>query len=290
MKWDEDALKLAADVPVPPMMAFLVKHDAERRAIQSGLDCVSVEIVKKTAQGYEQTFGREASRMVQAMLSGGAVDLPEEFFEDDGDELYKIDICPAKYGACTAEKREMIRNLLNLLRLKLKELDLTRIVKLAARSPLMSHHVFRFSIIGCPNCCLSPYFSDVGIIALYRPEITGEICVKCGLCLEPCIEKAIDLSSDVPVIDGNKCVCCGSCAAACQKGVIQTAVKGYKVVMGGTGARHPQIARTVSEFTDIQGVLSIIEKGVSLFRDSTVDTELSFHEIIKAANLKLFAQ
>jgi anaerobic sulfite reductase subunit C len=215
------------------------------------------------------------------MLRGDAIDLPEEFFEEDEDALYKIEICPAKFGACTPDKREMIRNILVPLRKKIRELDLTRVVLESARTPLMSHHVFRFSIIGCSNCCMSPYSSDFGIIALYKPEVLNEGCIKCKACLVPCVENAIDLENDNPVIDYDKCMMCGGCETACKKDIIRTKEKGYKVVVGGTGSRHPKIAITAAEFTDVEGVLSVVEKGIALFKEKTKDKEMSFHGVIE---------
>jgi len=281
MKWEDEALKLADEVPVPPPMLFLVKLDAERRAISKNLDTVTPEIVKMTAAGYKRTFGKEATEMVEAMLRGDAIELPEEFFEEDEDELYKIEICPAKFGACTPDKREMIRNILVPLRKKIRELDLTRVVLGSARTPLMSHHVFGFSIIGCSNCCMSPYSSDFGIIALYKPEDLKEGCIKCKACLVPCVENAIDLENDNPVIDYDKCMMCGGCETACKKDIIHTNEKGYKVVVGGTGSRHPKIAVTAAEFTDVEGVLSVVEKGIALFKEKTKDKEMSFHRVIE---------
>jgi len=280
MKWDDEALKLADQVPVPPLMLYLVKLDAERRAMSKDLDTVTPEIVNMTAAGYRRTFGKEATEMVKAMLNGEEVDLPEEFFEEDEKELYKIEICPAKFGACTPDKREMIIKILVPLRQKIKELNLTRIVQESARTPLMSHHVFRFSIIGCSNCCMSPFSSDFGIISLYRPEVQNEGCIKCEACLVPCVENAIDLEGDNPVIDYGKCLMCGGCETACKKDIIRTGERGYKVVVGGTGARHPEIAVTAAEFTDVQGVLSVVEKGIALFKEKTKDKEISFHEVI----------
>jgi len=281
MKWEDDALKLADEVPVPPLMLFLVRLDAERRAMLKNLDTVTPEIVRKTSVGYKRTFGKEATEMVKAMLNGEEVDLPDEFFEEDENELYKIEICPAKFGACTPDKREMIKNILVPLRQKIRELNLTRAVMESARTPIMSHHVFRFSIIGCSNCCMSPFFSDFGIISLYRPEVQNEGCIKCEACLVPCVENAIDLDGDNPVIDYDKCMMCGGCETACKKDIICTGEKGFRVVVGGTGSRHPKIAVTAAEFTDVQGVLSVVEKGIALFKEKTKDKEMSFHEVIE---------
>jgi len=146
------------------------------------------------ARGYENTFGKEATESIRKMASGEHVDLPDEFFEDDEGQLFKIDICPAKYGACTSEKRKMIRDILTPIRAKLQEKDATRLMMLKARGPLMSHHVFRVSLIGCPNCCMSPYFSYFCVICVYRPCAREEGCTQCEACVRACSEDAICLA------------------------------------------------------------------------------------------------
>ncbi len=289
MNWDNEALKIIEDIPLPPIMGRFARMDAERRAMQRGLDMVTVPIVKAVEKGYERVFGKEATEMVRAMSNGEDVDLPEEFFADYDDELFKVEICPAQFGACTAEKREMIKDVLTPIREKLKGLDTTDIILRKALTPLMSHHVLRIVIIGCPNCCLSPYFADIGVVCLFRPGIK-EDCVQCELCFRCCAEGAITLENGQPAVDPELCIDCGDCISACPKGAIVTAQKGYKVVAGGTGSRHPQIAATVSEFTDLAGVLSILEKAVVMFRDYPQEKkEISFHEMIRREGAKSLA-
>ena len=54
------------------------------------------------------------------------------------------------------------------------------------------------------------------------------------------------------------------------------------VVVGGCGSRHPQIARTVAECTDVTGVLQILEKALRLYKEAPLlGRELSFHNLIK---------
>lgn len=280
MNWDKEAEKIIDEIPLPPIMGRFARMDAERRAMQKGLDSVTVAIVKAVEKGYERVFGKEATEMVRAMNRGDDVDLPDEFFADYDEELFKVDICPAQYGACTAEKREMIRDVLIPVQAKLKSLETTDIVLRKALTPLMSHHVLRVAIIGCPNCCMSPYFADIGVVCLFRPGVR-QGCVQCELCVRCCAEGAITLEDGQPVIDSERCIDCGDCISVCPKDAIVTAQKGYKVVAGGTGSRHPQLAATVSDFTDINGVVGIVEKAVLMFRDYPQDTkEISFHAMI----------
>ena len=281
MHWDHEAEKIIDEIPLPPIMGRFARMDAERRAMQRGLDTVTVPIVKAVEKGYERVFGKEATEMVRAMNNGEDVDLPDEFFEDDDAELFKIEICPAKFGACTLDKRSMIQDIVSPVRALLKRLGTTDIILRKALTPLMSHHVLRVAVIGCPNCCMSPYCADIGIICAFRPGLRDEGCVQCGLCVHACADDAITLDNGQPVIDRERCIDCGACVDACPKDVIFNAEKGYKVVVGGTGSRHPQLARTVSEFTDVAGVLNIIKKAVVMFRDYPQEKkEISFHAMI----------
>jgi dissimilatory sulfite reductase (desulfoviridin) alpha/beta subunit len=152
-----------------------------------------------------------------------------------------------------------------------------------AETPLMSHHVFRVAIIGCPNCCMSPYFADVGIIAVYTPGVRSRKCIYCGSCETGCSEKAIQIVHDPgPVIDRERCVACGACEGLCPEGALYTAAQGYKVAVGGTGSRHPRLARTVVSFTDREGVLGILKNAVAVYKNASADQgERPFHDIIK---------
>jgi dissimilatory sulfite reductase (desulfoviridin) alpha/beta subunit len=82
---------------------------------------------------------------------------------------------------------------------------------------------------------------------------------------------------------------CSGCAEECEEGVIFTEKKGYKVVAGGTGARCPHIAKTVSEFTDLEGVLKILEKAINMMKDTPVDGRvIEFHDVVEKHGIEKF--
>lgn len=282
MNWDKEALARIEQVPVPPVMVRFARLDAEMRARRKGLDRVTIDIVFETEKGYVSTLGAEAVATITAMAQGGDTGLPDEFYEEDSEDLFSIQLCPAKYGACTAEKRDMMRDILNPVRYTLKALNITQIIMDKSEPPLMSHHAFTVSIIGCPNCCLSPYFSDFGIICIYQPEVNNDECVQCGACANYCTEKAISFDKNQTIIDYAACVSCGGCINKCPVEAMSINRKGYKVVVGGCGSRHPQIAQTVTTCTDEAGVLQILEKALKLFKQAPMDgKEISFHGVIK---------
>lgn len=287
MEWEQEALTILDQIPLPPIMSAFAKLDAERRALQNGFDRVTVAIAKAVEKGYARTFGKEATESIRKMAAGETIDLPNEFFEEEEGQLFKIDICPAKYGACTSEKRKMLLNIISPIRSKLQQMDATRLMMSKARSPLMSHHVFRISLIGCPNCCMSPYFSDFGVICVYRIRAHEEGCTQCEACVRTCSEEAISLTAGKPVINYKKCVMCGGCVGKCGSGVLFNEAAGYKVMVGGSGSRRPQIARTVTEYTDAAGVLGILERALQLYRQYPMDKkEVSFHEMIRHSGIQ----
>lgn len=289
MDWDTEARKIVEEIPLPPMIAHFAKMDAERRAKKKGETRVTVETARETQHGYEQALGREAMELMQRMARGEDAGLPDEFYVEEPEELYSIQLCPAQYGASTMEKREQMRQLLTPLRDKLKELGVTHIIMDKAQTSIMSHHMLRIGLTGCPNACFSPYFQDIAILGVYEVGVKGSKCTQCGTCVAYCSAHAISLADNGPVIDAARCIKCSGCVEQCEQGVFFTARKGYKVALGGTGARRPRIAETVSEFTDLQGVLKIIEKVVVLLKDTPLDGRvISVHELIDRHGLEAF--
>lgn len=281
MEWEKEALDIVEAIPLPPIIAHFAKMDAERRTLKKGLATVTPEIARETEQGYEKALGREAVELLRRAARGEDMQLPEEFFVQEPDELYSIQLCPAQYGASTLEKRNQMKQILTPLRNKLKELGLTRILMDMATTSLMSHHVLRIGVTGCSNTCISPYFCDFGIIGRYRPAAKSEGCTQCGKCAAYCSEKAITLGDSGPLFDYDKCVMCAGCTEVCDQGVIFIDRKGYKVVIGGTGARHPRIAETVADFADINGVLQILERAIRLLQETPMSGRvLSLRDVI----------
>jgi Fe-S-cluster-containing hydrogenase component 2 len=289
MDWDKEALEIVEAIPLPPMIAHFAKMDAERRARKKGEKRVTVETARETEHGYEQALGKEAVELMRRMARGEDSGLPDEFFVSEPEELYSIQLCPAQYGASTMEKREQMRRLLTPLRAKLKELGITRIIMDKAQTSLMSHHMLRIGLTGCPNACFSPYFQDMAILGVYHVGIQETGCVQCGKCVTYCTARAISLNEKGPVIDFKKCIKCSGCVEQCEEGVFYTKEKGYKVAIGGAGTRRPRIAQTVAEFTDLAGVLKILEKAITLLRDTPVEGRvISFREIVDRYGIEAF--
>jgi dissimilatory sulfite reductase (desulfoviridin) alpha/beta subunit len=59
---------------------------------------------------------------------------------------------------------------------------------------------------------------------------------------------------------------CELCARDCPTGTLVTGARGFRVVAGGTGARHPQLAVPIESFTTKERVLSILRNAIRKLR------------------------
>ncbi len=273
ISWTKEAEEAVALLPLPPMLQQYARLECERLAGNKGLEEVSVDIVAEADTRYDLAIGRDVMRKLRAMARGELDEplVPEEFFDDDSGELFKIDMCPSQYGAASNVKLENMRRLLPALRQRLKELHITDLMMQLTRDAVMPHSDFRIVVTGCTNACLSPYFSDFGILGAYDVAVVPEKCTGCGRCSDYCSLKAITMENNLPQFDKAVCIKCAGCEEFCPESAIAVKEMGYKVVVGGHGARHPKIADTISEFTDLVGVLKILGKTVQLIRDKATE-------------------
>ncbi len=109
------------------------------------------------------------------------------------------------------------------------EENLTEIMADLATTALHGASRFNLVMTGCPNCCVSPFMKDFGIIMQHCVEITDEACTLCGNCLKMCFDKAIRLTDQGPVINRDKCAMCELCARDCPTGRLITKKGGLKL-------------------------------------------------------------
>ena len=270
IQWTKEAEEAVEKLPLPPMISEYARLECERLARVKGMKQVTPEIVAEADKRYDLAIGRDVMRKLRAMArgEGDGVMVPEEFFEEEGKELFSIALCPSKYGAASDVKIENMKRLIPALRAHLKGLKVTDLMMDLTTTAVMPHCEFRVSVSGCTNACFSPYFSDFGILGVYDVELIPHKCTGCGKCASYCSLGAIIMKDKLPSFEKTICIRCAGCEEFCPESAIAVNTMGYKVVVGGSGARHPHIADTVTEFTDLEGVLSILERTISLVRES----------------------
>lgn len=268
MQWTKEAEEALEHLPLPPMISSYARLECERLASLKGVTDITPEIVAEADKRYDLAIGRDVMRKLRAMArgEGDGVTMPEEFFAEGGQELFSISMCPSQYGAASDVKIDNMKRLIPAVREKLKALKVTDLMLDLTTTAVMPHCEFRVSVAGCTNACFSPYFSDFGILGVYEVELVAERCTGCGKCANYCSLGVITMKNKLPVFDKTICIRCGGCEEFCPESAIEVKKMGYKVVVGGSGARHPHIADTVTEGTDLDGVLSILEKTIALVR------------------------
>ncbi len=270
-KWTQEAEQALQELPLPPMLQRYARFECERIARNQGLDTIGIETVRTADKNYDRAIGRDVMRKLRAMVRGELEEplVPDELFDDaDENELYSINMCPSKYGAASNMKIENMKRLLPPLRRALRRFGVTDIMMDLTKDAVMPHNEFRITITGCTNACLSPYFSDFGILGSYEVAVIADTCTGCGLCAEYCSLGAITMQDGVPQFDKRVCIRCAGCEEFCPESAISVERMGYKVVAGGHGARHPVIAETIAEHTDLDGVISILERSIQLIKEN----------------------
>jgi len=215
-------------------------------------------------------MGEEKTQELKAFLEGRgpAPAMEDDLFFSNDNALYHIDLCYTKYGENTKEVRDILKDMLRSITALCEKEKLTEIM--ADLAPVALHGASRFSMVmtGCPNCCVSPYMKDFGITMQHRVDITDAECTQCGECLKMCIDQAIKLTDKGPVIDRSKCSMCELCARDCPTGTLVTGARGFLVVAGGTGARHPKLAVPIESFTTKERVLSLLRNAIGKLRNA----------------------
>jgi len=276
MRWDKDAEKAQEMLPIPPMMGPYARLQSEKIARRKGLDHVTVEVVKETEKLYEDFMGKEKADQLRAFIAGRgpAPELEDELFFEDENALYYIDVCYTKYGGNSRLVRDTLKDMMRSVKSIMEEENVTEIMADLSTVALHGGSRFNVGMAGCPNCCVSPYMKDFGIIMQHRVDITDAECTQCGNCLKMCFDQSIHLTDKGPVINRTTCAQCELCARDCPTGKLVVSERGFRVIAGGTGGRRPNLAVTVVDFTSKARVETILRNAIAKLRGAQPGTTL----------------
>lgn len=268
MEWEKEAEERHEQMPIPPNVSIFARKQAEKCARNKGAQRVTIKEVLEAEEAYADFFGREKTQEMRNAFEGKepVPQMVEELFFDSSGMLYNIQVCPVKYGSQGKEVTDGIVSIYRGVKAIFERENVEQVIAGLSRIPLCESSRFNVVITGCSNCCEPPFFKDLGIIGQHIPKVSGVECLQCKKCLSVCIEDAITLRDDGPVINRERCINCEFCAKTCPAEKIVIGKRGYKVIAGGRDYRHPAIAQTIKAFTDKDGVLSTVEKVVSLLK------------------------
>ena len=115
--------------------------------------------------------------------------------------------------------------------------------------------------VDCPNdhLLLNAKLSSKGEVKTFIPKVNSEKCIKCGKCVEACMENALFIIKDNPPQLFEKiCSGCGACRHACPVGAIEedrkvqgwtykTETNGFTLVTGELKPSEPLSAAVVKK-------------------------------------------
>ena len=127
-------------------------------------------------------------------------------------------------------------------------------------------HKFKMGISGCPNACAKHNENDLGFMAVVEPKLEDrEACNSCGLCVEVCPGKAIELKDEKPVFDPTKCFHDGKCISICPNDALMASQSGWNVFAGGKWGRKPQLGRPIANFVASSEIPDLVEKILAVY-------------------------
>jgi dissimilatory sulfite reductase (desulfoviridin) alpha/beta subunit len=151
-------------------------------------------------------------------------------------------------------------------------------------------HKFKMGISGCPNACAKHNENDLGFMAVVEPTLEDkETCIGCGLCVEICPGKAIELVGEKPVFDPTKCFHDGKCMGVCPTDALTACRSGWQVFVGGKWGRKPQLGLPIVNFVQLKQIPDMVEKILSVYV-KLADKRERLGELINRLGLEKFCQ
>ncbi|MBU1600078.1 4Fe-4S binding protein [bacterium] len=151
-------------------------------------------------------------------------------------------------------------------------------------------HKFKMGISGCPNACAKHNENDLGFMAVVEPILKDKaLCINCGLCVEVCPGKAIELVEGLPVFDPTKCFHDGKCISVCPNDALVVERKGWEVFAGGKWGRRPQLGLPIANFVATDQIIEMVESLLEVYVRLAGKRE-RLGELINRLGLEKFCQ
>ena len=128
-------------------------------------------------------------------------------------------------------------------------------------------HKCKIGIVGCANNCAKANINDIGVLGRTIPEFNLDNCVGCGLCVQGCRQKALEVVDKKIIYNKDLCVSCGECVRVCKTNAAIAKEKGAEIFVGGRFGRAIRIGDSLGKIFKEKDVVSVIDKIMEHYRE-----------------------
>lgn len=131
----------------------------------------------------------------------------------------------------------------------------------------------KFAVVGCANNCAKANINDIGVMGRTVPEFILDKCIGCGLCVNACRQKALELVEKKIVYHKELCVDCGGCVRACKTNAVGIKEKGGEIFVGGRFGRGIRIGDSLGKIFKEDEIVPMIHKIMEYYRQVGISGE-----------------
>lgn len=128
-------------------------------------------------------------------------------------------------------------------------------------------HKCKIGIVGCANNCAKANINDIGVMGKTIPEFILENCVGCGLCVQGCRQKALEIVDEKITYNEEVCVSCGECVRVCKTNAVIAKEKGAEIFVGGRFGRGIRIGDSLGKIFEEEEIVSVIDKIMEHYKE-----------------------
>ncbi|MCH5138841.1 4Fe-4S binding protein [Clostridiaceae bacterium UIB06] len=128
-------------------------------------------------------------------------------------------------------------------------------------------HKCKIGVVGCANNCAKANINDIGIMGRAIPEFNLDNCVGCGLCVEGCRQKSLQIEDKKVVYNEELCVSCGECARVCKTNAVTWKEKGAEIFVGGRFGRGIRIGDSLGRIFKDEEIVPVVDKIMEYYRE-----------------------
>lgn len=128
-------------------------------------------------------------------------------------------------------------------------------------------HKCKIGIVGCANNCAKANINDIGVMGRIIPEFNLDNCVGCGLCVQGCRQKALEVVDKKIIYNEELCVSCGECVRVCKTNAAIAKEKGAEIFVGGRFGRGIRIGDSLGKIFKEEKVVFVVDKIMEHYRE-----------------------